>query len=267
MIRAAFEKGCQLLTAGYYGDVLFTGQNFWAADMLREYRIADLTRILLKNPGTARQIINSGFRPLIPVLLKRAFRSIFPRKVHRSYPWVHPSLLETVKEAQQEELAALQGKYAAATLWERINSLTLNIFTQGFPSMQKVYNQSGIEIETPYRDTRLVNFVLSIPTYQLGFPGNDRYILRNAMKGILPEKVRTRRKRTVFMPLMLKGLREKETAHVKQLLTNPLIVREGFIEPNWMQNELDVFLQGEKDEIYELWLAMSLELWLRAVLL
>jgi asparagine synthase (glutamine-hydrolysing) len=56
----------------------------------------------------------------------------------------------------------------------------------------------SIENRSPYLDTRLFDFAYSIPTPFLIRDGYGKYILREALRGILNEKVRTDRKKVGF---------------------------------------------------------------------
>ena len=51
----------------------------------------------------------------------------------------------------------------------------------------------GIEIRMPFMDYRLVSYVLSLPTTSKIKNGFNKSILRDSMRGILPEKVRIRK--------------------------------------------------------------------------
>ena len=50
----------------------------------------------------------------------------------------------------------------------------------------------GIEPRSPFMDKRLVEFCLALPAEQKIRQGWTRLVLRNAMKGILPEKIQQR---------------------------------------------------------------------------
>src|SRR5262249_19505254 len=63
-----------------------------------------------------------------------------------------------------------------------------------------------IEVRHPYRDQRLVEFMLSLPAYQIYYDGLPKRILRMAMRGILPEFVRMRQPDTSFMQLYDRGI-------------------------------------------------------------
>jgi len=57
-------------------------------------------------------------------------------------------------------------------------------------------SRHSLELRHPYRDLRLVEYVLSIPAYQLYYHGLYKHILRKSMRGILPDLIRARRQPT-----------------------------------------------------------------------
>ncbi|MDX2171905.1 MAG: asparagine synthase (glutamine-hydrolyzing) [Bacteroidota bacterium] len=67
------------------------------------------------------------------------------------------------------------------------NSLPINLRDFDRASMQ-----NSIEIRMPFMDYRLVNFMFSIPEESKLGHGYTKRIIRDAMKGIVPEKIRTR---------------------------------------------------------------------------
>jgi asparagine synthase (glutamine-hydrolysing) len=74
-------------------------------------------------------------------------------------------------------------------LYSDFHSITLPINLRDF---DRASMQSGIEIRMPFMDYRLVNFVFNLPVEAKYGNGFTKLILREAMKGILPEDIRTR---------------------------------------------------------------------------
>ncbi|HEU5164395.1 MAG TPA: asparagine synthase (glutamine-hydrolyzing) [Chitinophagaceae bacterium] len=58
--------------------------------------------------------------------------------------------------------------------------------------------QSGIEIRMPFMDYRLVSFIFSIPFTSKVGDGHVKRIVKDAMKGIIPEAIRTRKWKVGF---------------------------------------------------------------------
>ena len=56
----------------------------------------------------------------------------------------------------------------------------------------------GVEVRSPFMDWRLVTFAFAIPSAHKIGGGYTKRILRDAMKGILPDSIRTRTKKLGF---------------------------------------------------------------------
>ena len=119
-----------------------------------------------------------------------------------------------------------------------------------------------MELETPYWDRSLVEFVMAVPADQLHRPEKDRYLFRNAMKGILPSEVVNRRDKTNFFPLFEKGLLEKEVETVRKILQNPQILERQYINSDWHARTL-AGLPGTIVQDPQIWSCICLEIWLQ----
>jgi asparagine synthase (glutamine-hydrolysing) len=146
--------------------------------------------------------------------------------------------------------------------WHRYNAMTLNIHSQGRAAIRHIYSGHGIELAQPYYDRKLVEFVMAVPAYELGRPDYDRRIHRQAMKSLLPEAVRLRRRYTDFTPLLLKGMAVKEKETVRRIFQDPMVVRYKYIDGEWLANQLEKKFDLSEDSI-RLWFALCLELWLK----
>lgn len=70
---------------------------------------------------------------------------------------------------------------------------------------------TGLEVRVPFCDHRLVQYVWNIPWEMKNYRGQRKGILRGALKGILPEKVRTRPKNPyprTFNPAYFMGVKK-----------------------------------------------------------
>ncbi len=231
VMEAAEKSGIRLLLGGYYGDVLFTGGQYWALDMMRGKRLALLARTVSNNRSIInwkQEIFDSGLRQLAPQRIVRGYRRLRPRPLEAVASGIHPDLLarSDIYQRQTEEEGRL--RFPAPGQWHRYRSLTLSIFSQGLAATRQQYNGHGMELAQPYYDRRLVEFVMAVPAEELGRPDYDRRLHRQAMKGLLPEAVRRRTRFTLFTPLLLKGLEDKEKETVRRLLDDPLVVQRNY---------------------------------------
>lgn len=118
----------------------------------------------------------------------------------------------------------------------------------------------GIEARTPFLDYRLVEAALALPAMQLISGGWTKAILREAMKGLLPESVRLRRDKLGFSTPETRWLTEI-APQLREWLAAPSYV-STFIRKDvlreWLSSS-DADLARRRG----LWRLVSLELWRR----
>jgi asparagine synthase (glutamine-hydrolysing) len=78
---------------------------------------------------------------------------------------------------------------------------TLPIILKNFDSVSMAH---GIEIRCPFLDSRVVTYAHSLPEASLISKGYTKRILRESMKGILPEKIRLRKSKIGFASPIIK---------------------------------------------------------------
>lgn len=74
-------------------------------------------------------------------------------------------------------------------LWENFYETVLPTLLRNFDRVSMRYS---IEIRMPFMDYRLVNFIFSLPEKSKVGNGYTKRVLRDSMKGIMPEEIRTR---------------------------------------------------------------------------
>ena len=94
---------------------------------------------------------------------------------------------------------------------ENENAMHLKILSGPRQALQFELNYSlgaafGLELLYPFWDQRLVEFCTRLPADQKLRHGLTRAVLRRAMKGILPEQIRLRRRKTDFTRNFVRGI-------------------------------------------------------------
>jgi len=96
-------------------------------------------------------------------------------------------------------------------------------------------SRCALEQRYPYRDRRLVEYVLSLPAYQLYYRGYIKYVLRTAMQDILPQMIRTRTQPNRLLSLFFRGRNEK-TKFWKPVFKNPVPNGASLFGPIGLRN-------------------------------
>ena len=91
----------------------------------------------------------------------------------------------------------------------------------GLEAFNQMCGEVGIEARYPYLDSRLVEFCLAVPSAELSRHYQTKLLLRRAMAGILPEKVRLRVGKASPTSLTHTWLSETIRPTVEALLAHP----------------------------------------------
>jgi asparagine synthase (glutamine-hydrolysing) len=265
LMQAAQADDVRVMLTGHFGDWLFGGSVYWAADMLRDLKVRELWSILRASDfkNKRQYLINNGLRQFIPPAMRSRYRMLRPRDQLARHPSIHPNL--ATKTDLPNRLTGRQPDpgFNAPGMWNRYRDLTFGIVPPTMADLATMWNRHGIELLEPMRDLKLIEFVYSIPADQLGLPepGKSKRVLRAAMEGLLPDAVRRRRTITSFEALYLLGLMDKERHTVECILDQPQIVSREFVDPDWLADTLPGGCTFT-DEGFSLWRCVTLELWL-----
>ncbi|MDQ6771915.1 MAG: asparagine synthase (glutamine-hydrolyzing) [Candidatus Dormibacteraeota bacterium] len=120
----------------------------------------------------------------------------------------------------------------------------------------------SIESRLPYLDVELVSWALRLPEAALIRGGWARWILRESMAGVLPEKVRKRRWKVGFTTPELRWLRA-ERAQVRSLLRSPSFQSRPYWDGAAVARAFDAWLEGRHADSLIFWRVLNVELWLR----
>ena len=121
---------------------------------------------------------------------------------------------------------------------------------------------NSLEARAPLLDHELIEFAMSIPL-KLKINGQQsKYIMKRAMKGIVPSEILHREKQGFGVPInswINKQLRDR----IHGDLTDRQSLSRGLFERSYIQTLLNEHSTGRRDHGYRIWLLWVLELWCR----
>jgi asparagine synthase (glutamine-hydrolysing) len=119
----------------------------------------------------------------------------------------------------------------------------------------------GLEVRVPFLDYEFVEFCATIPG-DLKLQGfTTKKIFRSAMKGILPDTIRTRGKQGYSLPIK-NWLREDLKDYMVEVLDSSSLLREAF-NPSYIQRLVKEHLEYRANHNHILWALMNLAIWHR----
>jgi asparagine synthase (glutamine-hydrolysing) len=235
----------KVLLDGQGGDELLAGyvpyQYVYLRQLLRERRLGDLAREAWKARDVLLPLVRRRFtdqRKTLKVLdlLKPGFRTeVHNPKDHRSQDDLKLRLLQDLT------------RYSLPSLlrYEDRNSMAFSI-----------------ESRVPYLDPELVEFILTLPPEAIIRDGWSRAILRDGLKGVLPEKIRLRRWKVGFTTPEMRWLKARR-AVIQGLFRSPAFSSRKYWDGLAIADAFSAACEGEVEESLFFWRAINVEIWLR----
>ncbi len=181
--------GGRVLLTGQGGDELLRGNMFFFADWLARGRIAPAVREMARRAAIGhvsfwRLVYRNAIAPLLP----RRVQLWLAHDETRLSEWVHPGV------AARYNLGARQFEgllYAGRIGHKYHDAVVMGLAAVG-PTIGYVVLEDLLDVRHPFFYRPLIEFGLRLPPELCVRPHARKWVLREAMQGILPELVRTR---------------------------------------------------------------------------
>ncbi|HVS12984.1 MAG TPA: asparagine synthase-related protein [Thermoanaerobaculia bacterium] len=248
--RGAAARGASVVMNGEGADQLYADSSYWLRDALRS------GRWLAAGVGIFRELL--GRRP--PHLQRRptlrsALGLLRPRRPALQGPpsWLTPAAQERWTPPPRFACRTEAGWARAIDGWD----------ARAAEFEEPLAARHGLEVWRPYRDLRLLKVFLALPADQLYRPTWTKWVTRRALRGVLPEEVRLRRRGTTLRPLLVRGLEQRERARVEALLGRDDALWTRYLRREWLMPggrlPADAWSEGMRG--YLGWLALTCEIW------
>ena len=138
--------------------------------------------------------------------------------------------------------------------------LPLDILTK----VDRMSMAHSIETRVPLLDHKLVEFAATVPPSLNLRNGTTKYLLKQAMRGTLPDGIIDRRKQGFAVPLGY-WFRGRTGDLVRELLLGESSRRRGIFNPQYVERLIERHERGADLDL-QIWTLMSFELWARLFL-
>ncbi len=148
----------------------------------------------------------------------------------------------------------------------------------------KISSAHSLETRVPFLDNDLVDFVLTLPArYKLNIDSltgqrtpdqgvsqpilssDGKYVLRHAMRGLIPDTVLNRKKQG-FSPPDGSWYRGETMDYLRKILLSPRALSRGYFRPEYIQKVVDEHTAGKVNHRLMIWSLLSFEWWNRVFL-
>jgi len=268
------ERNAGVWLTGHGGDNLLTGSPKVCADRLQRWDLVSLWNIARFWRTRRLPLVNLYnvyrdwfIKPLVEPALRRIIHR--PKQVALK-PVIQNWLTEDFvsRTHLKEQLSSIPPRPYFSDRAREANYASIIQLTSLLPTIHWADRRAAefhMEARHPFLDRRLASFILSIPQDQTFHDGTRKYILRQAMKGILPENIRSRQTKTIFNSEVAIGLKFKEVNKVMTLFTllHPFLY--DIIFESKIKYSYQCYIDGTNEPgIQEIWKAISLILWIKS---
>ena len=120
----------------------------------------------------------------------------------------------------------------------------------------------SIESRVPLLDNDVIEFAASIPASMKIRNGRRKHILKEAVKGLIPDHILNRKKQGFGVPLGV-WFRGGLTDIFADVLGSPRARQRGYFQPAFIDRLVQEHLNGRRDHTLRLWQLLVFELWHR----
>jgi asparagine synthase (glutamine-hydrolysing) len=270
----AKERGCRVILNGFGGDEWLTGSIYHYADLVRRMQLLALA-CQLRDDSRVPSVtwpswaaLRLGLWPLLPQTLRLAIRRFVRRDGRPS--WITPSFASRIHLSDRLRVEASRRRHASFAQEDLCQWLTNGWQSQGNEIGERLSSRLGLEERSPLADRRVIEFALALPETQRWRHDQPKFILRQAMRGLLPESVRQRRTKADFSHPFADTL---QAYGGTQLFDSLVTERLGWVDGEEVRalyrRLTKLYAQGDDRYIHytwPLWMIVGIELWLTFVM-
>lgn len=120
----------------------------------------------------------------------------------------------------------------------------------------------ALEGRSPFLDNEFMELTARIPSILKIKDGQKKYILKNSLAGIVPDKILYRSKKGFGVPLD-EWFRGELKDYVSGILLSDIALTRGVFRPNFVKKFLTQHFEGKRNHGSRIWNLLTLELWFR----
>jgi asparagine synthase (glutamine-hydrolysing) len=257
MVDIVRDSGGRVLLSGFGSDHYLVGNFHYITDLAARGKVNAAIRELLGWSVASRQSFWTMARDHLVAPFLPAARGSVPTDPESVPQWLDAAF------ARQHHVSTLMPAACLGTTrpGSRFHAMTMAGLA-AVPAWLHAWPFEGaLDVRYPFLHRPLVEAVLAMPASMRIRPGTNKWVLREAMHGILPESVRSRvTKGSIDARILWSFQQERRT--LDRMLRDPILAQLGCVDPTALRNSVDRARRGIPTNLVHLMSALSLETWL-----
>lgn len=243
--QQAQNQKLKFLLSGAYADHLYTGYIYWLVDQVKN---KPFTAVKSFYESIRKHGLMTGLRQVSPAK--------FSSKINYTARWMNKNAAN--------ELSNITNNYAKFSHpHPQQYDLVYGISTAQSTWLDNEHAfKHDLYVRHPFRDRRVVEFLMEFPAWVLGNFDNRKQFVRYAAQDLLPKSIINRTKISTLQPLFIKGVLEKEFNMVQKTLTDSSCQWQDYVNKDVINNIIHNPSDKHKDtDLVILWQCLNYELW------
>jgi asparagine synthase (glutamine-hydrolysing) len=266
LCRLMEESGARVLLTGLGGDQVF-GASYDPYPLLADLLVTRRPIALHRGLRLWSQTLD---KPYISLLWRKAIVPVLPRRlqlwrrpasVNRAPSWFNADFVARNKLHEHRLPTVDPFGFRLPSDIDRSIS-----YVSASRSVSPCYRSELTCLDTSYPFTHrpLVEFLQAIPFEQLLRPGENRSLMRRALRDVLPEKIARRKTKGDPSEGLARAI-AREVSTLRSFLTDARVCAYGFMDSAPLFGAIDRARNGLEPHAGALLLTISLEFWLRGL--
>ncbi len=266
VMQLVAERGVKVLLDGQGGDELLAGYHtyfdyYWAT-LLKQGEWGQLWREL--------SAYRARYRQPLPYLAARSTR-----------PYLPPSILRLARRLKRGGALGLNSDFARR-FQQRLpqlvapgqaplqDSLYSTLMRFSLPALLHYEDRNSmahsVEARVPFLDYRLAEYIFALPDRQKIQHGLTKAILRNSLKNVIPEAIRTRTDKMGFATPERVWFAHELKHWMHEIFESKSFRERGYCDAPQILAALQAQTAGRRDLTFLAWRWVNLELWFRELM-
>jgi asparagine synthase (glutamine-hydrolysing) len=251
------DAGCRVVLSGEGGDQLLDAYGYFA-DLLgggHPVRFVREVRAFARWYGAyVREVAMVALQMLAPTVVKywgkRLWRGVPP-------PWINAATARRTGLRRRVRTPRHAVAWPSHAQWGTWLSVSSPYFSLKLEAEERRAARAGLEMRYPLLDSRLVEFVLAIPSSRRMARGERKSLLRAAVSHVLPPALLTRRgKGDWTVPV------DRALVRACAGVPSRSALLDRFIDRLAAQRLVGRYRRGDGDLRWEIWFLITLDRWL-----
>jgi asparagine synthase (glutamine-hydrolysing) len=184
----------------------------------------------------------------------RSAQALFSKmRKENSQPWLVQRAAEFNSPAYEHDMPLIKSRdnlFKSLYVDYHFTQLPMNL--RDFDRLSMAH---GVEVRSPFMDWRLVCFAFSLPSSAKVGTGFTKRILRDALKGILPESIRTRTRKLGFPNLAEAWTSPRAQEFIREIVNSPDFQESNIWDGKKVAEDLAAAIQRQdNDQLHQAWI-------------